>query len=365
MTILHIIPSMHMGGAEKFAVDLANELAIDNSNDIYLCSIGKIDENDILPKQVSPKVHLISLNKTTGYSIRIVFKIYSLIKEIHPDLVHTHLRALMYSAFSLVLNKIPTIHTIHNLAQNETTPNIRKIYKILFTFFNIIPVSISDVVLESTEKCYGDRHSELVYNGVKALSITNEYSNVKNEIEKYKNKEDTLVFLSVGRISNQKNQAMLIDAMSNLANDHVLLIIGALDSEIEYAQQCLDLAENSENIYFLGLKSNIGDYMTCSDALCLSSLYEGLPLVVLEAMSMGVPTLSTPAGGVPDVVESTINGYISKDFTAQSYESILKQYAMHPIDNSEVIKELYEKNYSMAICKQRYYALYQKALHVT
>ncbi len=363
MTILHIIPSMHMGGAEKFAVDLANELASDSANNVYLCSIGKIDNKDILPKQVNSNVHIISLNKTTGYSISIVFKIFNLIREIKPDLVHTHLRALIYSAFSLVLSNIPTVHTIHNLAQNETTPNIRKIYKVLFTFFNITPVSISDIVLKSTQQCYGDRHRELIYNGVKSLAITKEYTKVKQEIEKYKKQEGALVFLTVGRISKQKNQSMLIQAMNRLGNNHELLIVGALDSEVEYAQQCLELAKNHENIHFLGLKSNIGDYMECADALCLSSLYEGLPLVVLEAMSRGLPVLSTPAGGVPDVVKNTINGYISEDFSVQAYENVLKQYISQPIRNSNNIKELYERNYSMAICKQRYYTLYQKILH--
>ncbi len=362
MRILHIIPSMHMGGAEKFAVDLANELTTEGMNTIYLCSIDKIDETSILAKQVSSKVTLLSLNKTTGYSVAIVLKLYSLLKDIKPDIVHTHLRALTYASFALVVNRVPTIHTIHNLAHKETTKNIQKVHKILFDFFNITPVSISDLVLESTISRYGDQCNVLIYNGVKELSKTEVFETVKKELEGYKNKEGTFVLLNIGRISKQKNQHMLIEAVKEMDDKIVLVIIGALDSEVEYAQQCVEAARGSNNIYFLGLKSNIGDYMFCADVLCLSSLYEGLPLVVLEAMSMGVPILSTPAGGVPDVIDNGINGYISEDFEPESYKAVVQRYLSKPIENSENIQKLYASHYSMKICMAKYYSLYETVL---
>ncbi len=365
MKILHLIPSMNMGGAEKFALDLANELAVDDSNEVYLCSIDKISDDSILSKQVSPKVHLISLDKTTGYSLAIIFKVFNLIRKLKPDIVHTHLRALPYASFSLVLLRIPTVHTIHNLAHKETKPVVQKVHKVLFDLFNIVPVSISDLVLESTKVRYGNKYNELIYNGVKALSKTKEYDNVKREIDKYKRTDNTLVFLSVGRISKQKNQLMHVEAMKRLNDsgmDFISIVIGALDSDVEYAKVCLEAAKNSSNMHFIGLKSNIGDYMYCSDALCLSSIYEGLPLVVLEAMSMGKPVLSTPAGGVPDVVQNGINGYISKDFEEESYVDILNKYSQYPIENFENIKKLYDENYSMQICMNNYYDLYKKRL---
>ena len=313
---------------------------------------------------LNKEVHLISLGKTSGYSISIIFKIYKLLKKLKPDIIHTHLRSLTYASIPIGLLKIPTIHTIHNLAEKETKPIFQKVHKILFNFFNIVPVSISDLVLNSVQVRYGLKYDELIYNGVKALSKSKKYESVQQEINSYKRNQDTLVFLAVGRISKQKNQLMLIEVIKALNSDNVniaLVIIGSLDSEVDYSKDCLTKAKNIDNIHFIGIKSNIGDYMLCSDALCLSSIYEGLPLVVLEAFSMGKVVLSTPAGGVPDVIEQGINGYTSNDFEKDSFYRLLVNYQNNPINNTKAIKELYVDNYSIEICASQYYNLYCKA----
>lgn len=360
MKIIHIIPALSMGGAEKFAVDLCNELALEN--DVYLCVLDQIDNSMILKKQINSNVTVISLEKTTSYSFNTVLKLYKLIKKLQPDIIHTHLRALVYSSMYILLLKIPIVHTIHNLAHKETGNKIRGLYKIFFNYFNVMPVSISHQVLESTKKTYGNKYSKLIYNGVKALQKTNAYKSVEQEVNSYKKTKNTKVLLNVGRISKQKNQLMIINVIKELNEmdiNFVFLLIGSQTSEKEYAQACAKNAQNVTNIFFLGEKSNIGDYMYCADAFCLSSLYEGLPLVVLEAMSAGVPILSTPAGGVPDVIEEGINGYLSDTFTENSYKELLIKFDSEGFKNNEINIRKYEQNYSMQICMENYYNLYK------
>lgn len=361
MKILQIVASLNIGGAEKFAVDLCNELAMEN--DVYLCILDKIDNTMILKKQINENVTVISLNKTKSYSIDTVFNLYQLVKQLKPDIIHTHLRALAYSSLYILLLKVPVVHTIHNLAHKEVGNKIQKLYKILFNYFNVTPVSISQKVLESTEKVYGINYTELIYNGVKALKKTDLYNNVRAEVETYKKNKNTKVLLNVGRISKQKNQLMIINVIEELNKvdlDFVLLFIGPLTDDKGYADQCLKNSENISNIFFLGEKSNIGDYMYCADAFCLCSLYEGLPLVVLEAMSVGIPILSTPAGGVPDIIKNGVNGYLSDDFTEKAYKQMLVTFYSNTLGNHEENRRTYEENYSMQICMNHYYALYER-----
>lgn len=361
MKILHIVASLNVGGAEKFAVDLCNELAMEN--DVYLCILDKIDDMMILKKQIDENVTVISLNKTKSYSIATLFNLYKLVKKFKPDIIHTHLRALAYSSLSIFLLKVPVVHTIHNLADKEVGNKIQQLYKILFSYFNVTPVSISQKVLESTAKVYGINYTELIYNGVKALKKTDLYNHVRAEVDSYKKNKNAKVLLNVGRISKQKNQLMLINVIQELNEDDmdfVLLFIGPLTDDKEYADQCIKNAENIPNIFFLGEKSNIGDYMYCADAFCLCSLYEGLPLVVLEAMSVGVPILSTPAGGVPDIIQNGVNGYLSDDFSGNACKQMLVTFYSHPLNNNEENRRSYEENYSMHICMNHYYALYER-----
>lgn len=361
MRIMHIIPSLYLGGAEKFSVDLCNELSLENN--VYLCVLDKIENTMVLKKQVHANVKVISLNKTKSFSFSTVWNLYQLVKKLQPDIIHTHLRALIYSSLSILLQQIPIVHTIHNLAHKETGSKRQSLYKIFFDYFKVTPVSISDQVLESTEKIYGRQYSELIYNGVKALEKTDAYESVRQEVEGYKKDKNTKVFLTVGRLSKQKNQLMMIEVMKELNQmnmDVVLLVIGSKTNDKEYADVCLKNSENIPNIFFLGEKSNIGDYMYCADAFCLSSSYEGLPLVVLEAMSVGVPILSTPAGGVPDVIEDGVNGYLSEGFMQNDYKQILLKFNSKDFVNHNVTIRKYEQNYSMHICMAHYYDLYKK-----
>jgi len=361
MKIVHIVPSLNMGGAEKLAVDLCNELSVEN--EIHLCVLDRIDDSMILIEQVDTKVNFHSMNKTKGYSFTTMWKLFVWLKKLQPDVIHTHLRALVYSSLYILFSRTPIVHTVHNLAHKETGGRVRRLYSLLFNRFNVTPVSISHMVQKSVQEVYGNSHSQLVYNGVRALEKSPAFSGVQQEVEGYKTDRNTKVLLSVGRIGEQKNYLMMIDVVKELNESGanlLLLLIGSTTNEPQYASKCLKASKSAENIHFLGEKSNVGDYMHIADAFCLSSSYEGLPLVILEAMSVGVPILSTPAGGIPDVVENGVNGFICEGFTKEDYRPLLKKIDdLTPEYRSESMRK-YEQNYSMHICMTNYLNLYVK-----
>ena len=363
MKIMQIIPSLSLGGAEKFVVDICNELAKDKSNEIILCVIGRINETSLLRQQISSRVRIISLAKTPGFSLSMFYKLYRLTKNINPDIVHTHLRGLPYSTLAILLLKKSFIHTFHTLPHKEANNSIKKtLYKILFNYFGVLPVSISPAVLQDTKRIFGEKYNVLINNGVKPLKKSTNFNDVKEEIEKNKQSKDTKVFLAMGRVSKVKNHLMLIQAIKELeenGEDMILLILGSLTDEKKYANLCQNAALTSENIFILGEKYNAGDYMYCADALCMTSVYEGLPLVVLEAMSIGKPVLSTPVGGIPDVITDGINGYLSEDVSVESYKAILKKFIMQPLKKQESIKNLFEVKYTMSVCTKNYYKVYK------
>jgi len=358
MNILQIIPSLHMGGAEKFAIDLSNEM-VNNKHNVYLCVLDK-EHNTSMVDMIDKKVSVIFLKKTKSYSFKTIFEIFKVIKKVRPHIIHTHLRTLVYASLSIIIFKIPTVHTVHNLAEKEINKTFRMLYKILYYYKYVVPVAISEEVSKSIEYTYKQFDSVLIHNGVPQLKVSKLEDKVKKEIESYKKNTKTKVLLTVGRVSKQKNQLMLINVVNSLMRQNVdilLLIIGSLDNEKEYADQCLLQAEHS--VVFLGLKYNIGDYMKYSDVFVLTSLYEGLPLVLLEAMSMNKFIISTPAGGVPDVIKSSDNGLVSKDYSEESFKILLESFLANSekyISTSNI--EEYNKSYSMKVCSEKYLLLY-------
>ena len=365
MKILHISSDMHTGGAQKFCIDICNELVKNRDLEVIICSIEKMSEKQqIMYQKISPDVKFLSLDKV-GKSPLIAFKIAKMIFSIKPDITHTHTRAQMFSALGLVLFRRPNIHTIHSVAHKETTKGRLRFYKFLYDFFNFTPVSISEQVLKSTQDLYGKKYVEKIDNGVKKLEKTDKYQETKEFIDKLRKSKNTKIFVSIGRFYNVKNQELLIAAFEALLDDETdahLLILGSLDVVPAYAKKCENMIKTKSNIHLLGERANVSDYLIESDALCFSSIYEGLPMAIIEAMSVGVPTVSTAVGGIPDVIVDGKNGYLSDDMSVKSYREALKKVVVNNTLDKNILIQHYEKHYEIKDCANRYLELYRKKL---
>lgn len=364
MKILHIIPGLHGGGAETFCINLCNELS--KEHDVTICSLFDIEEHMFMAKALSPTITLITLHKQLGLDTSIFFKIHQLIRTGNYDSVNTHLRGLFYSAPAIMFNKTNFFHTVHNMAQEETGKSQRLIYKILFKLFKVTPIGISTKVSKSIQTEYGNQFNTLIDNGTKQLEPTDQIEYVRQEIQNYKKNLKTKVFLTIGRIAYQKNHKMLVDVFNKLlveGEDVLLLIIGK-DTEAgdPLLKQLLQIAK--PEIHFLGERQNVSDYLLCSDAFCLSSLYEGLPITLIEAMSLGVIPICTPAGGIVDVIRDMENGLLSTDLSSDSYYAKIKQFlsltaeVKTTLSNNVLID--FKKSYDITSTAQKYLNLYNK-----
>jgi len=357
MKILQIIASLSDGGAEKFVIDLSNELS--KKHDVVICTLFDIDNDMFLAKTLSSRVKVISLSKKKGLDLKIFYKIYKLIEQIKPDVVNTHVRALFYTTFPILFFKSKFVHTVHNMADKETSYIYRLIYKIFFNYFKVTPIAISKKVLESIQLEYSNSFKILIENGVKQLHPTSQVDKVKQEIEKYKVTENTKVLLTIGRIGSQKNYVLLVKTVNQLIQDNfdiVLLIIGRDYGDLEMLKSIA-----SKHIYFLGQKINVVDYINNADAFCLSSLYEGLPIVLLESLSMGCIPICTPAGGIVDVIDKDI-GFMCDGFSESSYYKIMREFLETDISNLNKMKhncqKLFNINYNIEKTAEKYLYLY-------
>lgn len=364
MKILHILTSINTGGAEKFCVDICNVQANITNNEIYLCVLDKIHEQPLV-KMISPKVTLISLNKENRYSLKIPYKIYQLLSEIKPDVIHLNGRALVYASLPIMMKQISSIYTVHTMV-NRGNKYVNKYLKFLFNNFSSIflPVAISQSVLDTVKNSFGNQFNEMIYNGSSELSVSQDAKSVSNFIDSLKMDDGTLVFVYIGRIEKVKNTLMLVKSFNKLLDDgqNVCLCIVGYDSSPSdsYLMECKNENRYSDKIVFVGRKENIADYLLCADALCMTSKSEGLGIAALEAFSMGVPLLSTPAGGPSEIITSGLNGYVSEQISVTSYVKILERFIEKPLINKLNIVKLYKENYTMEICALNYIELYRE-----
>lgn len=367
MKILQIIFSLSPGGGERFVTDLSNELV--KTDDVVLMTL--------MDDKVNPEINQfyrsclkedvryknLGIKRGGGFRFGVLWHVYKSIKAEHADIIHLHLGGIVNFCILPILLlcwKTTIIQTIHNDFHKCYSTIV---YKFLFNTLGRIHkmrwVALSQTNYEDMMATYPFLLARRIDNGRAPMIPTEKLGSVQTEIQQLKKTDKTKVFLHVARCSEVKNQLMLVSAFNrfvNNNNDAILLIIGAhFDSDLGHKIQAC--AENS--IYFLGTRQNISDYMLSSDCFCLSSLYEGLPITILEALLSGIPIVSTPVKGAIDVVKDSVTGVLSKDFTEEEYLKSL-QYANEHLDELKKLSQAEKITcpYSIEECARKYREFY-------
>lgn len=362
MKIVQIIYNLSSGGGERFVVDICNELVKYNDNEVFLLTVNA--NTPILQHYIttlSPQVKHTNIGATKGLCFKSLIGVYKIIKKIKPDIVHVHCSAVLIYLPALFYKKNKYIHTLHNVAEKAISFQwLRRFQGWLFRK-NVQPITISNICQQSYIDFYKQDNAICITNGRAKLETTNECATVKKEIEAYKQGKTLPVFIHVARFAEQKNQKLLFDAFTKLhdeGKEFLLVVIGIGFDNSPY----MHLNETGY-VKILGAKQNIGDYLACANYFVLSSTWEGLPLSLLEAMSMGCIPISTPAGGVIDVIKDGKNGLLCPTFETNDFcNTIAKVFDKDFAINKEQIIKDYEKNYTIEVCVNKYYNVYKKLL---
>ncbi len=253
------------------------------------------------------------LDKKLGFDPRMFWRINGVLKRLKPHVVHTHLSALRYSLPALLLRRPPVVvHTIHNVAQKEGTALMQKVHRLAYKT-TVVPVAIAKKVEETFHQVYGPRDLPLIPNGIPI----DKYKHPTVDQTIWRMQEgigpEDILFVNVARAEPQKNQALLLSAFAQAFKQepHAHLLNVGRPSMLGHklAEQVQELGI-AERVHFLGERFDIPDILHASDVFVLSSDWEGNPLVVMEAMSAGLPVISTAVGGVPELIQDQKTGLL-------------------------------------------------------
>lgn len=356
MKILEIIPNLNSGGAEKFVVDITNELHRLGHN-ITLLTLFEFTPNDILNTLVNKGVKQDTLKKQLGFDINCLISLYKFIRQEKPDVVHAHTGGITYLILSAIFyRKCKYIITIHSDAKMDAGTGIRKfVRKFLIKFKLVTPVTISAESEKSFQNYYGIK-GNLIINGCSDYILTECVDE-----SKYREGVDFL-FVHVGRFHKAKNQLCLVRAFKKLLQDGIkarLMLIGRKEDEDIYNHVAPYF---SDNIIYLGEQKNPRAYINISDAFCMSSAWEGMPITIIEAFSVGCPPIVTPVGGCVNMVEDGVNGLIASDTSEEAYYIALKRFItldkVKRFNMSQKALDSYKKNYSIENTVEKYLSLF-------
>lgn len=361
MKIFEYIPQLNSGGGERFTIDLCNELS--KRHNVTLCISHPIDSYGFYKEEISPRIKIICLNKKKGLDWRLPFRLYNFLRKEQPDIVHTHLSAIVYIVLSaLLLSKTRFFHTIHSAADKESGNRIEtKIRRFLFTKKLVTPITISPDSLKSFRDFY-NMNAPLINNGRDIPKNIEISAKVKEEFKTYRKTSQTRVIIQLAHIGPWKRQDIMAKVSHRLMQegyDFTVLMIGRThDINIENSIKSL----RNPNIHLLGSKQNPLEYLKASDAFALTSLFEGLPISLIEAIGTGLIPICTPVGGIVNIIKDSVNGFLSKDTSEEAYYIALKRYLDTPNDILQRIKNAALESYApftMVECAKNYELLFE------
>ncbi len=332
MRIMHVVPELKLAGAQIMVENLSSKLKGKGQEPIIV-SLYNIN-TPIVERLNSAGIKVYFLDKKSGFDPRAILRLRKLIKKEKPDIIHTHSYALKYAYFAVKATKYKRlVHTVHNLADRETTPINLKLERKLFRKGKVQPVAISPLIKESIMLFYdlGSDSVPMIFNGIPLDKCL-----VKKD---YKEKNDRVRIIHIGRFQEQKNHEMIVRAMVDVCKKHPeskLSLFGEGELLDSVKKQVEELKIDSK-IVFEGLTDDPYKELNSSDIFILPSKWEGMPITLIEAMASAMPCVVTAVGGVPDMVEDNISGLIS-----EIDESDLSEKICYLIENEDVRKRLGE-----------------------
>lgn len=337
MKILHIHASMQGGGIEAMVCALANEMS-GLGHDVTVCSIYKPRETDIFWHKLSPSVKKETIGKVASQNPVITeFNVWKYIKKGDFDIVQMH--GFFYYYFpSIFLNRKPKYcYTIHNDAVKENVVFDAKLVplkKIAFKRRLCNAITISPESQMSFQAFYNS-YNKLIVNGTPRPKVDVSF-NLKKELNI---PLDSQLFINPARITEQKNQIMLVKCFKRLIRegyDVALVVAGAIQDSSIYNEIKRDLCDR---IFYIGEVSDVPSKMNGCDGMCLSSTWEGLPVTLLEALAVGCIPICTPVGGITSVIKNGENGILSKSSCEEDYYKALLSFMKMKSEQKGILKK--------------------------
>ena len=319
--VIQIIPDLNLGGAETVVENLSVKL-VEDGYCVYVVSL--YDKHTAISERLEKKgVPVFYLGKKPGFDIRLIIRLRKLFKETKPDVIHTHLYALTYALLASIRNKIPVkVHTVHSIATKEMS-KVKRMFNSFFYKYKIVtPIAVSPSVKESMINEYelGYGQVPMIYNGIdlsKCIPKIN-YDNVLSG--------DIVTIVHIGSFKEAKNHLGLIESfkiVNNIYPNTILKLIGTGKLEDTIKNRVKELGLD-DNVVFLGLKTNVYPYLYEADIFVLPSLWEGMPITLIEAMSTGLPIVATSVGGIPDIIKNNITGLLVNVDNVEIANAIIK-----------------------------------------
>lgn len=369
LQVLHLLSSFPVGGIERLLIDLIREKHSNSESDIDFTVVIMNDtvNNEFKNDLLSTGCKVYFLGRKEGHkSPKYIFELMNIIRKHKIDIIHTHNNGSKYwSILCKLFNPgIKLVYTIHDsIILKEQLSAKDLLFHKKFIDMNI---AISNSMFKNAFKL-GLSKTTKIYNGIDFKKFKT------NQKAASCNNSNILNIVNVARITyHKKGQDILVKALKLCkdkgVNFHCNIIGVTFSHDKESYDYLCNLIKESNlesEISFLLNRTDVPELLKQADLFLLPSRYEGMPIVVLEAMAAGLPVIASNIPGSNDIIVHNFNGLL---FENENYKD-LSEKIIYLYENratmSLVRQNAFEhlKNFDIAIMLKNYENLYKNLLN--
>jgi sugar transferase (PEP-CTERM/EpsH1 system associated) len=308
--IVHVVFSFSVGGLENVIVQLINRLPADQFEHVLL-SLTTI--SDFKDRITQPGVRFIELHKPPGHAVLLYPRIYKLLRELKPDVVHScNLAALEITPLAWLARVPRRIHAEHGWdthdpqGKNLRYQRLRKLYKPFVSHYVAVSKDLDDYLAHAIGVSTSRR--SLIANGVDTNTFAPRVGDTPPVPGCPFVPGHHWLIGTVGRLQTVKNQPLLARAFVRLLRENpemterarlVIVGEGPLRSEVE---SILEKGAVSHLAWLPGGRNDVPEVLRMLACFVLPSETEGTSCTLQEAMSCGLPCIATAVGGTPELM---------------------------------------------------------------
>jgi glycosyltransferase involved in cell wall biosynthesis len=312
MRILFVSTSMGMGGADSQLLAAAQELRA-RGHDVLIVSLTPLGPMGLRAQSLGISTKSLEMRRGIP-DPRGLVRLTRLVRVWRPDVLHSHMvhANLMVRVVRLLAPVPALVSTIHNIYEGGGL--LMAVYRLtngLVDHMTIISEAAADRFIR--ERIVPRELLRVIPNGVDPEPYRQAPTGVREGLRHALRLGQEFVWLAVGRFELAKDYPNMLRAFVAVRERHpetVLLLAGRGSLQVETEALAREL-QLGEGVRFLGVRDDVAALLSAADGYVMSSAWEGMPMVLLEAAAGGLPIVTTRVGGNGEAVLDGESGFLA------------------------------------------------------